>query len=123
MIEALNDPATLDNTPIGTIRVVEWAGTFCVAIMSEHDNDRIKRIVHQLTPGENPLCAVYGKRTFERAAVKRAYDNVVEQREKRAESFKRDHSKDFRKEIKNFLSKRWDGSARDAVLVKLTRPS
>jgi hypothetical protein len=70
----LNDPAVLDNTPIGTLRVVPWANAASVAVMDAHDPTIVRKIIHTLHVDENPLNAIYGKRPNEATAWREIYD-------------------------------------------------
>lgn len=102
----------LDSTPIGRLRVVEWAGTFCVARMNSHDPTKIKTVIHTLKPGENPLNAIYGKRMLEDGPAAAAYKKRDECKTESLQSVDADIRKDFRRELTKVLNKE-DG--RDAV--------
>jgi enoyl-CoA hydratase/carnithine racemase len=110
---ALVDTEVLDDTPIGTLRVIEWGDTHCVAVMRHDDPERVFNIVHTLAPGENPLNAVYGKRLFETPAISSLYDKQAEEREASAQRHIDLVSADFQKAVKRFLAKNEDG--REAV--------
>jgi len=110
----------LDDTPIGRLRVVDWFGNAAVAVVDPHDDSRVVRVLHMLKPNENPLAAIYGKRTMESAPVLSAYHAAVESRTNSAESHKRDVSRDFIIEVQRFMAKYEDG--REAVAVRLARP-
>jgi hypothetical protein len=115
MIAALNDMEVLGDTPIGFLRVVEWGDGAAVAIMHDDDRSKVKRIIHQLEPGENPLNAVYGKRLREQRQVAKLIEQADETRKARLEGKKADNKKDFVKEVERFLNKHWDGSGREAI--------
>lgn len=118
-IDDLNDPELLDDTPIGRLRVVRWCGAPAVAIMDEHEPEIAKRVIYMLKPGENPLNAIYGKRTFEQANVLAAYNIAKDRREKRQERTVEDLRKDTRADVKKQLEKSWDGSFAEALAVNL----
>lgn len=107
--EHLNDPQVLDNTPIGTLRVVPWANAASVAVMDRQDATRVQRIVHTLQHGENPLAAVYGKRTYEQTAVQAAYDLRDEDRHAAELRDEDALSKDNQDRYRHFLRRHIDG--------------
>lgn len=114
--EQLNDPEMLDDTPIGTLRVVPWGHAASVAIMDDRDPTLVRRIVHTLRVGESPLDAVYGRRVLEDAAVREIY---ARRDAARAESDGRDRthvSKDFVNDMARFRARRDDGSEAIAML-------
>jgi tRNA A37 N6-isopentenylltransferase MiaA len=76
----LNDPRLLDDTPIGTLRVITWAGVASVCVMHPTDNNRVHRIVHTMRHGDNPLDAIYGRRTHESRTVAEFYERRNEAR-------------------------------------------
>lgn len=82
----LNDPAVLDNTPIGTLRVVPWAGAASVAVMDHGDPTIVRKIIYTLHVNENPLNAIYGKRPNEATAWRDAYEKRDEEQARRDES-------------------------------------
>lgn len=109
----LNDPRILDNTPIGTLRVIPWANTASVAVMHPHDPTRVQRIVRTLHRGangriENPLNAVYGKRTHEDANARALYERRDATEAASAEREESDYRGDFRRELGKMLAKRAD---------------
>jgi len=116
--EALNDREVLDDTPIGTLRVVEWGDTMCVAVMKHTAPDEVFKIVHTLSPGENPLNAVYGKRLFETPAIGALYDAQAETAASSAARAAELVGKDFRKAALGFLHKHYD--AREAIAERIT---
>lgn len=118
-LETLNDHSVLD-TPIGTLRVIDWCGQAAVAIMDKHDDERVCRVIHMLKPHENPLSAVYGKRTLEQARVLGAYAAVVDARLGSVQGHKEDGRADLRREVKRFLFKHEDG--REALATRFARP-
>lgn len=120
MYEDLNDPETLDDTPIGTLRVIPWCGQPAVALMHEGDPERPKRILHSLEPGENPLNAIYGRRTQEIRAVEALYDEKAQEKRAAANRTRAAHRKDAANAVRKQLSKSWDGSFRDALIARLS---
>lgn len=114
-LEALNDPELFDETPIGRLRVVPWCGRPCVAIMDKHDPDRVRRIIHTLRKNENPLNAIYGKRTFEKRDVVRAYFANIERDKEVAARKTEDMRKDTRIDVEKQLQKSWDGSVAELI--------
>lgn len=119
-LETLNDTEVLNDTPIGTLRVIDWYGQAAVAIMDKHDNDKPARVVHMLKAHENPLAAIYGKRTLESARVLDAYAAAVEMREGSAARAHEDQRADLRADLRRFLSKHEDG--REALVTRFARP-
>jgi hypothetical protein len=119
MIEVLNDPGTLGETPIGFLAVVSWGGGAAVAIMHDDERAKIKRIVYMLKPGENPLNAVYGKRTFEQKAITKAYRRRDERQADSDARWKADHRADFRREVSKVLRRSWSGEARETLASML----
>lgn len=110
--------ALLDDVPIGPMAVVEWDGELFVAFVDEHDKSRVKRIVHTLKPGENPLNAVYGKRVMESRQVQALYDRQGDDAEKSEELHEQDVGKDFRKEAWRIWNKE---GGRDAFMALMKR--
>jgi hypothetical protein len=116
---ALVDTEVLDETPIGTLRIIEWGDTHCVAVMRHEAPDEVFNIVHTLTPGENPLNAVYGKRLFETPAISALYDFQAATQDASAERNRALVSADFQKALNRFLFKHDDG--REAVAARVIR--
>lgn len=107
--ENLNDPRVLDNTPIGTLRVIPWANAASVAVMDRHDPTRVQRIIHTLSHGESPLSAIYGKRTYEQTAVQAAYEVRDEDRTAAEAREEEALSKDNQDRYRHFLRRHIDG--------------
>lgn len=118
-LEDLNDDELLGDTPIGPLRVIRWCGANAVALMHEDEPELPKRVLYTLRPGENPLNAIYGKRTFEQRAVLEAYFGAKDRREKREERQREDLRKDTRLDVKKQLEKSWDGSFAEALAINL----
>jgi len=108
--EALNDPALLDDTPIGTLRVVTWGRAASVAIMRDDDPTIVKSIIHTLHRGENPLNAIYGKRTHEQDAVKALYDRRDDTRNETERRADDDLSRDFVSALDTFERRNDEGA-------------
>lgn len=107
--KALNDARVLDDTPIGTLRVITWGHAASVAVMHDTDRTRVQRVIYTLKRGENPLNAIYGKRTFEQAHVRALYDardEVVAASEEREAD---DLSGDFVRALTKLRNRRDDG--------------
>lgn len=115
--ETLNDPALLDDTPIGTLRVIPWANAACVALMDKHDPTIPRAIIKTLCVGQNPLDAIYGKRTHEHRAWREAYGARDEAVAKSAASEAADLSKDFVRELDKLEARKDDGA--EAVAAAL----
>jgi hypothetical protein len=112
--EHLNSSGILDDTPIGTLRVVNWGVTASVCVMDDEDPTLIRRITHTLKVGENPLDAIYGKRTQEQDAVTELYvkrNEVRDASEARADD---DLSRDFVNELDTFERRHDEG--KEAVI-------
>lgn len=74
-LDALNDPDLLSDTPIGDLEVrVLWGQFVGVCIKGE---TKPGRCIHTLDP-RGVLTAIYGKRTFEQASVRRLYQQQAE---------------------------------------------
>lgn len=108
-IEDYVDHELLDDTPIGKLLLVPWGNSVGVAIADIGEPDRPKRICYTLGVDENPLNAIYGKRTFERMGVIDAYHEMQRRRDKGLEGNARDMAKDARIDTQKQLEKSWDG--------------
>ena len=86
--EALNDPETLDDTPIGLLLVLLDDGMPVVYVMDAYDPTFAVAPIHFLQRGEHPSAAVYGKRVLERELVFRrcAADKQMKQDARRSQS-------------------------------------
>lgn len=113
----LNDRALLDDTPIGTLRVVPWANTASVAVMDKQDPSIVRSIIKTLHVGENPLDAVYGKRTHEHASWRAAYDARDESIAKADASEAKTRTQDLVTDLEKFRSRRDDGE--EALAMQL----
>lgn len=120
-LEYLNDEDVLGDTPIGHLRVVPWGGGLAVGVMDKHEPTIVRRIVHQLSPGENPLNAIYGKRTFEGSSVWAALQRAIGQRKRREEGIRDDLAKDARIDVQKALEKSWDGGVSETLQRALGR--
>lgn len=116
----LNDPRNLDNTAIGTLRVVRWGKFVAVARMDHRDPTRVRDIVHYLKRGENPSAAVFGKRTFEQASVRALYNARDEAAKVSEEREWEDMRGDFQRELEKHILSKEDGD--EAVAGALGAP-
>lgn len=117
---AYNEPRLLDDTPIGTLRVVTWGHAAAVAVMDAYDPTRVKRIIKRLGRGMNPLDAIPGKRTWEQEQVRDLYarrDRGVAEAEARDDA---DTRNDLERELGRFVRRREDGD--EAVAGALGAP-
>lgn len=113
--EDLNDDILAD-TPIGTLGIIEWTGgDIGIAVMHEDEPTVPKHIIHTIKPGENPLDAIYGKRTFETREVLASYGKVEDARRASQARWAADHRKDTRIAALKLLKKSWDGSMQEAM--------
>ena len=107
-----NDPcellnvAELDETPIGTLRVLSEEGTPVVWIMDPHEPMLALAPVHILKPGGSPFAAAYGKRFFERAAVFQSYDAVRAMQKEAKQRGAKLLGGDTKRELTNFANDR-----------------
>lgn len=115
-----NDPwselnsSLLDNTPIGTLRVVTQGNAAGVAVMDPQDPTRVQRIIHTLGRKENPLQAIYGKRLQEQDAVAALYASAKDTRDKTEALDNEDLSKDFVNALDRFERRNDEG--KEAVI-------
>jgi hypothetical protein len=115
----LNDPALLDNTPIGTLRVVPWARVASVAVMDKADPTIVRRLIRTLHVGENPLDAVYGKRTHESGVWAEVYAERDEIEAKAEANEDAAISKDTVRDLDKLESRREDGAEAVAAMLGL----
>jgi hypothetical protein len=101
--EEMNDPEILDDTPIGTLRVIPWGNGAAVALMHKHDDRRVDRVIHLLEPGEPPTNAIYGKRFYEAIALDAIYAEAKAGRERVEERRQLDLSDDFVRKLDRFV--------------------
>jgi hypothetical protein len=115
----LNDPALMDDTPIGCLRVIPWGRSACVAIMDNEDHELVKKVIHRLRHGEHPLNAIPGKRTFEDLTAKKLYDRRNEDRERQRAGDERDLSVDLQADLRKFVNRYGDEGAEALASVSI----
>lgn len=99
--DLVNASGLLDDTPLGTLRVVFVGGRPLVCVVAGPDDDRVLAELRFLEEHENPLNAICGRRIGEESTA--AYRERDHQRALTLEREDQEGRDDFRARLQRFL--------------------